>query len=166
MSSLFLLLSAASVISITLTSGLFLTFSDFLMRSFNRATPIDGIEVMQVLNREIWKSITMALLWGNLFLSVGLATYAWLNQMGQVSLLMICGAALYIIGVHVLSFAANVPMNNRLDCMDLRSAEAQAYWQQAYVPRWVFWNWLRAICTAFSAVAFLGATMLLSSSLY
>jgi uncharacterized membrane protein len=163
---MFIVLSAFAVISISLTSGLFLTFSDFLMRSFNRAAPAAGIEAMQVLNREIWKSITMVLLWGNVALSTGLAFYAWLNQMEQVSVFMMLGAALYIFGVLVLSFTANVPMNNRLDRMDFRSAEAQIYWQQVYVPRWVFWNWLRAIATTLSATSFLVATMLLSSSLF
>jgi len=162
MPSMFIILSAFAVISISLTSGLFLTFSDFLLRALNRSEPAAGIEVMQVLNREIWKSITMILLWGNMALSIGLAIYAGLNQMGQAASIMAIGAALYGFGVLIVSFTTNVPMNNHLDRMDFKSAEAALYWDQVYVPRWVFWNTLRAITTALSAIAFLIATMLLS----
>ncbi|MBN35194.1 MAG: hypothetical protein CMM46_10550 [Rhodospirillaceae bacterium] len=45
-----------------LVAGLFLIFSDFMMRALRLATPAAGIEVMQTLNREIYRSATMVLL--------------------------------------------------------------------------------------------------------
>ncbi len=154
MENWFIILCAFAVIGISLTSGLFLVFSDFLMRSFKNSKPAAGIEVMQVLNREIWKSITMVLLWGNLILTIGLASYTFSQDLEEVSTLLLLGAGYYAFGAFVLSFVANIPMNNKLDGMDFSSLQTASYWNQTYLPRWVFWNYLRAISTAIAAICF------------
>ena len=152
---LFQLLCGLAVITVTLSSGLFLIFSDFIMRSLRLSQPRAGIEVMQVINREIFKSLTMALLLGNVALTVGLAGYAYfISPDNSVTTMLIAAAALYGFGTLGLTFLFNVPMNNRLDKWGPTSPEAATYWQ-IYVPRWSFWNYGRAIATAVSAICIL-----------
>lgn len=158
----FFVLCEVTVISTGLVSGLFLSFSDFIMRSLKLSTTSAGIEVMQVINREIFKSANMLLLWGNLPLSVGLAAYAYNNDMGSASLFLIAGAGLYFTGAFVVTFTTNVPMNRRLDTFDYTSTEAAEYWE-VYVPRWVYWNYIRAIATGGTAACFLIACVLMAS---
>ncbi|MDP3527461.1 MAG: hypothetical protein Q8S27_23035, partial [Hoeflea sp.] len=61
MSLWFILLSSASVIAYAAVGGVLLAFSDFLMRSFDRIRDRGGIEVMQVINVEILRSVFMVL---------------------------------------------------------------------------------------------------------
>ena len=158
----FFIVLEIAVISCGLVSGFFLTFSDFLMRSLNLAKTSAGVEVMQIINREVWRSVTMILLWGMVALSVLLIGYAYLNITGTPTVFVMAGGALYIVGVLVVSFVFNVPMNNRLDAMEYSGAEAAAYWKNIYVHRWVFWNYMRAITSGGAAICFLMACVLLT----
>ena len=88
-----LLPSAVAVIGCAMVAGLFFTFSDFLMRSFHRADAVAGIEVMQILNREIFRSVTMVLLWGMMVLTGALALYGFFFESGFVADLFLAGAA-------------------------------------------------------------------------
>ena len=60
----FFIVCEISVIACGLVSGVFLTFSDFVMRSLDGARTAAGVEVMQVINREVFRSVFMFLLLG------------------------------------------------------------------------------------------------------
>ncbi len=153
-----MLACAIAAIGCAMIAGFFLTFSDFIMRSLRLADASAGIEVMQIINREIWKSTTMVMLWGTLVLSGVLGVYAYAVTTGPSAGLVVTGAALYIAGVFGVSQVFNIPMNNRLEAMDHTETEAAAYWR-AYVPRWVFWNYFRVLASAGSAICFLAVVV-------
>jgi uncharacterized membrane protein len=157
MSAWFFILCEISVIACALVSGVFLTFSDFVMRSLDGAKTAAGIEVMQVINREVFKSIFMFLLLGMSALSPFLIGYAYFRVAGSAADWIMAGGALYLAGVFVVSLVFNVPMNNRLEARDYASTEAAAYWTSTYLPRWTFWNYVRAIAAAGSAICYLVA---------
>ena len=161
-STWFFIVLEVAVIACGLVSGFFLTFSDFLMRSLNLAKTAAGVEVMQIINREVWRSVIIILLWGMVALSIILASYAFLNMTGPSSVLVMVGGALYFLGVLVVSYVFNIPMNNRLDAMEYSGTEAAAYWKNTYMPRWVFWNYVRAITSGGAAICFLMACVLLA----
>ncbi len=158
-STLLNVLLIVAIISSSLVCGLFLIFSDFLMRSFALARPSAGIQVMQVLNREIWRSVTMILLWGMLVVSAVLAGYSFLYLEGILAGLIVTGAALYLFGALVVSFRFNIPLNDALDKLDYTSDAAASYWLETYVPRWVRWNYLRALTTGSAALCYLLAAL-------
>ena len=161
----FLILCEITVIGATLVSGLFLTFSSFLMRALALSQTGAGIEVMQVINREIWKSVFIALLWGGILITAGLAGYAYLYIPGPATSYLIAGAALYFFGVFILSYLFNIPMNNRLDALSFDSIDAATYWRTRYLPRWTFWNYLRTLTSGGAAVCFLIASTLLAQGM-
>jgi uncharacterized membrane protein len=82
-----------SVIACGLVSGVFLTFSDFVMRSSGGAKVAAGVEVMQIINREVFRTVFMFLLLGMSALSTVSVTSAtcylvacvWLTQGTMVS---------------------------------------------------------------------------------
>lgn len=153
--SILQMLTGMAVITVTLSAGLFLTFSDFVMRSLGSSNPAAGIEAMQMINREIMKSVTMVLLLGNIALTLSLAGLSYLTTSNSMaSPLLITAAASYAIGVMGVTMVFNVPMNNRLDKLTHTSAEAATYWQ-TYVPRWTFWNTARVLATLVSAICLL-----------
>ena len=59
-----LLASEFSVIAFALVAGVFLTFSDFVMRSLAATQPAGGIEAMQQINRKVFRTLFMVLLIG------------------------------------------------------------------------------------------------------
>ena len=156
-SSWIFIICQIAVIASAVVSGVFLTFSDFVMRSLNGAKTEAGVEVMQVINREVFRSVFMFLLLGMSALSPILAGIAYLRVDGPASTLIMLGGAIYFLGVFVVSLVFNVPMNNRLDAKEYSGAEAANYWTNTYMPHWTFWNYVRAITSAGAAVCFLAA---------
>ncbi|MEM8539525.1 MAG: anthrone oxygenase family protein [Pseudomonadota bacterium] len=149
-----LLLSAAT----GLVSGVFLTFSDFVMKSLAASRPAAGTEAMQIINRKVFRSIFMVLLIGMIPISILTAIMGFFFYDGVLSALLVVAGLLYFSGVFLSSAFGNIPMNNALESLPLGGAEAQSYWPE-YVRGWVLWNhvrWLAALgvsaCYMISAV--------------
>ena len=158
----FFVLCEIAVVACGIVSGVFLTFSDFVMRSLDGAKPGAGVEVMQVINREVLRSVFMVLLLGMSALSPLLIAYAYFGVTGAASALIMTGGALYLAGVFIVSLVFNVPMNNRLEGKDPSGTEATTYWTSTYLPRWTFWNGVRASAAAGSAICYLIACVALA----
>jgi uncharacterized membrane protein len=151
---LLLLLAAAA----GLVSGVFLTFSDFVMKSLAATRPSAGTEAMQIINREVFRSIFMVLLMGMIPVSILTAIMGYFFYDGILSALLVVAGLLYFAGVFLTSAFGNIPMNNTLEALPLGGVEAQRYWPD-YVRGWVQWNhvrWLAALgvsaCYMVSAV--------------
>lgn len=147
------LLVAASL-SAALVSGVFLTFSDFVMRSLAGSAPAAGAEAMQQINREVFRSVFMVLLLGSAPVAAGLLIYAWVSASAPAAGWIAAGALSYLVGVMAVTIFGNVPMNERLDRMDHLSAEGQGYWRR-YARDWTRWNHLRAAAAFMSAAGYL-----------
>jgi uncharacterized membrane protein len=155
---LFEITLVAATLATGLVAGVFLTFSDFVMRALARAEPAAGIEAMQIINREVYRSLFMTLLIGLTVVSILLAT-AGIFLMGlDVALWLFGAAGSYIVGVMAITARKNVPMNQRLDRMQHRSAEARAYWA-SYTRDWTRWNHLRWVAALAAGIGYLGATV-------
>jgi len=160
--TLFLILCQISVIACALVSGVFLTFSDFVMRSLKGTETTAGISIMQVINREVYKTVFMVLLLGMSALSVLLTVYVAVGNSGSASGWVLTGGLIYLVGVLLVTMVANVPMNKNLDLRQGAAAETAAYWRDAYLPRWTFWNSVRTTASALSAVCYLIACVWLA----
>lgn len=151
----------AAAIGLSMVAGFFLAFSDFLMRSLRLAPVEAGVEVMQIINREIFRSITLVLMWSTLGLSLVLAVAAVAYKLPTTPLaLVVTGASLYFFGGLVVSYARNLPMNARLASMHASDGATSIYWKHEYVERWVVWNSVRAFAAAAAAACFLSALLL------
>jgi len=155
----FFFICQGSIVASGLVSGVFLTFSDFVMRSLKGAGAESGIKVMQIINREVLTTLFMVLLLGMAAVSLFLAGYAGLWISGPVSLMIVVGGLLYLVGVFGVTLVFNVPMNHRLETMDCASNEAMDYWARIYLPRWTFWNSVRTAASAAAAICFLIACL-------
>lgn len=145
MSVWFTLLCAVSVIAYATIGGVFLAFSDFIMRSFNLVKGQGGIEAMQVLNVEIMRSVFMVLFIGLTLVSLFIAVYAAITLEGMQSRLLMLSGGLYLVGVFGVTAAGNVPLNNHLAAIDAGAAQTLAFWKEAYMTRWVSLNSLRTL---------------------
>ena len=156
------ILSGAALAS-GLVAGVFLTFSDFVMRSLAAAQPAAGIEAMQLINRKVYRSVFMVLLMGMVPVSAGIAAFTSGSVPAAVAAWAVTGGLVYLAGVFVVTAACNVPMNTRLDRMDHTGAEARAYWT-TYARRWTLWNHVRTAASAVAAGCFLAAAVTLGAA--
>lgn len=156
-----LLASEFSVIAFALVAGVFLTFSDFVMRSLAATQAAGGIEAMQHINRKVFRTLFMVLLIGMAIVSPVMAVAAFWQVSGPASAWIIAAAVTYVIGTFGVTVVFNVPMNERLDRMAHDSAIAAAYWNR-YVPAWSFWNTVRTLASAAAAVFMLMAVVALA----
>ena len=153
----FAILCQVSVIAFGLVAGVFLAFSDFIMRSLDKATAPAGVEVMQAINREVFRYVFMPLFLGMAAVSLVILGYAYLSLTGPAAVLSMFAAGLYLVGVFGVTVVFNVPLNNRLAALDHRSAEVLSFWSGTYRPRWTAWNSIRTIASAAAAACLLSA---------
>lgn len=155
MSTAFFFLMQFAILAYALVGGVFLAFSDFIMRSLALTGGHGGVEAMQVINREVFRWIFMALFLGMAALSVAVAAYGAFGLSGHAGTLIMTAGLVYLIGCFGVTIFFNVPMNEALAGMDMSSGTTQDYWVQTYVPRWTFWNSVRTVACVMSATLLL-----------
>jgi len=156
---------AAENLILTITSamvgGVFLAFSDFIMRSLRATSGTGGIEAMQIINREVFYWAFMVLFIGLAPLSLGLLGYATFSLSGTGAILLRLAAITYLVGVFGVTVARNVPLNTLLDGMDLAAETTQQFWTARYVPDWTFWNTVRTLGSVLTSALCLSGLILL-----
>lgn len=157
MSGLFLFVAQFSVIAYAIVGGIFIAFSDFIMRSLARTSGAGGVEAMQVINREVFRWVFMILFLGLAPVSLGIALYGVVAVGGATGTLLAVAGLTYFVGCFGVTVAFNVPLNERLAKMSLADASTGAFWQQTYVPVWTRWNTVRGAACVISAALMLMA---------
>jgi len=153
------LISAAVGLASAVVGGVFLGFSDFIMRALKRAEPAAAISVMQQINVTVLRSVflTVFLLLAPACLAA--AALAWQTDAQGQSMWIYAGTAVYVIGCLMVTIAGNVPMNNRLAEMAPDSQLSCDYWQ-IYLRRWTRLNTIRTMASLIAAACFLVAAII------
>ncbi|GAA3042688.1 DUF1772 domain-containing protein [Actinokineospora globicatena] len=128
-----------------MVAGLFFTFSVVVMRALAPLPAEVGVATMRSINRVIITPLFLVLFLGTGVLGV------WLAIAGPWP--RVLGAALYLLGVFVVTGVRNVPWNTELDALEPGTAEAAEYWP-GYLRRWTAWNHVRTVASTGAAVAF------------
>jgi uncharacterized membrane protein len=157
MSMWFLIVCQASVLALAALGGVFLAFSDFIMRSLNVTGAPGGIAAMQAINREVFRYVFMALFLGMVPVSALVLWYGYVYLTGPVAVLLIAGALIYVVASFGVTAAFNVPLNTALDGLAPDSEAARTFWQAEYLPKWTFWNTVRTCACFASSAAYLFA---------
>jgi len=150
-------------IASTLVGGVFLAFSDFVMRGLGAAETSAGVDAMQQINRVVYRSVFLTTFMALVPASIGLAAYGWWTEAGNLTILIAAGVT-YFVTVFLVTAFGNVPMNQQLDPMALGEQTTEAYWQ-LYLSRWTIWNHIRTIgCVATGVCYFVAAVFFASTS--
>lgn len=156
-------LTTASMAS-CLVAGVFLSFSDFTMRSLHLATPEVGSQSMQILNREIFRSVFIVLLIGMAPVTAVVGGVALFRPPTVGALPIVVGSLSYILGVFFVTIFGNVPKNEKLAAMPDGGEEAQSYWP-AYYTGWMFWNHVRTVSSFVTALCYIGAAIVIAMAI-
>ncbi len=154
MSLWFFLLAQTAILAYALVGGVFLAFSDFIMRSLSLGGDA-GLDTMQTINREVFRWVFMALFLGMAGVSLVICGYAATQLSGGAGTLIGLSALIYLAGCFAVTVFCNVPMNEALAGMDRTSSTAQTYWRDVYLPRWTLWNTVRTVACTLSAALML-----------
>lgn len=157
MSTAFVLLIQCAILAYAFVGGVFLAFTDFIMRSLARTSGHGGVEAMQMINREVFHWVFMTLFLGLAVVSLVISAYGAIALPGPAGTLIMLAGLCYLVGCFGVTVFFNVPMNNVLAGMEMTGANTGDYWFQTYVPRWTFWNSVRtATCAVSAAFLLLG----------
>lgn len=157
----FLLFCTFLTIAYAMLGGVFLAFSDFIMRSLRNTSGTGGIEAMQIINREVFHWVFMVAFIGLAPMSLVLLGYASLSLTGSGAILLRLAAISYLVGVFGITIARNVPLNTTLDGMDLAAESTRQFWLADYVPDWTFWNSARTFASLLTSGLCLSGLVLL-----
>jgi len=141
---------------VALVAGVFLGFSDFIMRGLAQAPASHGAAGMVGLNRTVYRSVFMVLLLGLVPVSGTLGLVALWQFEGAARALTLTGCVAYLIGVFAVTGLGNVPMNTRLEAMDGQPRDTADYWPR-YAKRWTRLNHARTAGSALAALCWLTA---------
>ena len=154
-----LLACVFAVMGTGLVAGVFLTFSDFVMKALASASPVCGIEAMQEINRKVYGSVFLVLFMGMAAYFIMLSGYAYFYLFGPVAIWIISGGSIYLVGVFLVTIVFNVPMNKRLDVLDTSSTDTIIYWEK-YQHTWTIWNHVRTVASTLTMLCMLVACVL------
>ena len=155
MSPFFFILMQLAVLAYALVGGVFLAFSDFIMRSLSLTGGTGGADAMQVINREVFRWVFMALFLGMAAVSLVIVVYGAMGLADPTRILILLAGLVYLVGCFGVTVFFNVPMNEALAGMDLSEDATRAYWTGTYLPRWTFWNTVRTVACVVSAALLL-----------
>jgi len=156
----FLVLIQIAILAYAFVGGVFLAFSDFIMRSLANTGGVGGVEAMQAINREVFRWVFMTLFLGLVPVSFIIVGYTVFHSDGPVGILMALAGLIYLIGCFSVTLFFNVPMNEALAGMEQSDSVTEHYWTQTYVPRWTFWNTVRtSACAVSSALLLFGLAL-------
>ena len=159
MSTTIFFLIQFAILAYALVGGVFLAFSDFVMRSLALTSGAAGVQAMQSINREVFRWIFMVLFLGLAPVSLVIAGYGGWVLSGQPGTLMLIAGLTDFVGCFGVTVFFNVPMNEALASMDAQSDATHTYWTETYLPRWTFWNSVRTAACAVSAALLLFALL-------
>ena len=146
-------------LAVAVVAGVFLGFSDFIMRGLAQAPASQGAAGMVGLNRTVYRSVFMVLFLGLVPVSGTLGLMAFWKFEGAAQALTLVGVVAYPIGVFAVTGMGNVPMNTRLDAMDGQPRETADYWP-LYARRWTQLNHARTAGSALAALCWLAAAQI------
>ncbi|MDC8015301.1 DUF1772 domain-containing protein [Tahibacter soli] len=145
-----------ATIGSALIAGTFFAFSTFVMTSFARIEPAQGIAAMNAINTTILGSAFIPVFVGTAVAGVALAVLAFLPWNGAASLAMLAGAIVYVVGSFGCTMAFNVPLNDGLAAFDANDPAALPLWSK-YLVDWTFWNHVRTVASGGACVLFVSA---------
>ena len=143
----------------SLVAGFVFAFAVVVMPGIKGLPDREFIRAFRVMDGVIQNNQPMfVFVWvGSVVVLVATAVLGFGELDGEGRLLMIVATLIYILGVQVPTFTINVPLNNRLQALDVDAVNdtARKGARTDFEPRWTRWNSIR------TALASLVSTLLM-----
>ena len=151
-------LVAAAFLS-SLVAGLLFVFAVVVMPGIKHLNDREFIRAFQVMDGVIQNNQPLfVLVWvGSILAVVAAALLGALQLSGLALNLMIAAALIYLLGVQLPTVVVNVPLNNRLQRMNVDAMDepAQQAARRDFEPRWNRWNTIRTVIASLASAGYL-----------
>jgi len=138
----------------SLVAGFVFAFAVVVMPGIRNLNDREFIRTFQVIDRVIQnKQPIFMLVWVGSVVALVTSAVLSIGQLDRAERLLIVFAALaYLFGVQLPTFTINVPLNNKLQTLDVDAMNetTQKAARKSFEPRWILWNSIR---TAFASLA-------------
>lgn len=151
-------LTFLTALGCALIAGIFLAFSNFVMKALAGIAPPSGIAAMQSINVVVLNPGFLGLFMGTALACAVLFIYAVLHWQAPGGLYLAAGSLCYVLGTFGVTMAFNVPRNNVLARLEPSGPEAAGFWRD-YVSGWTMWNHVRTIAALAAAALLVWALM-------
>ena len=134
-----------------LTAGLCFTWTNAVTPGIGQLDDLGFLKSFQAMNRAIINPTFILVFFGPFFGHI-LTTYFNYQKADTAFWLYIVAAALFILGVILVTIFKNVPLNEILDQTDLAAANAEdiRVLRKKFEMPWNQWHWVRTISSIFS----------------
>jgi uncharacterized membrane protein len=140
----------------TLVAGFLFAFALVVMPGIRGLNDREFIQAFKVIDGVIQNNQPIfVLVWIGSVLALVTAAVLGIGQLDGVGRLLIISAALaYILGVELPTVAINIPLNNKLQTLDVDNINetAQKMARNSFEPRWNRWNSIRTIFASIVSV--------------
>ena len=143
----------------SLVAGFVFAFAFVVMPGIRSLNDREFIRAFQVMDRIIQNNQPIfVLVWvGSVVALVTSAVLGFGQLDGAGRLLIICAALAYLFGVQLSTFTINVPLNNKLQALnvDAMNETAQEAARKDFEPRWNRWNSFRTVFASLASALLL-----------
>lgn len=140
----------------SLVTGFLFAFAIVVMPGLRNLSDKEFLRAFQVMDRVIQNNHPLFMLvWAGSIVVVIAAAIIGIGQLdGTDRLLLIFGALVYLLGVQLPTITVNIPLNNRLQAVDVDALEEheQNAVRKDFEPRWNRWNSLRSAFSILSSI--------------
>jgi uncharacterized membrane protein len=140
-----------------LTAGFVFAFATVVMPGLARLGDKEFIRGFQVIDGVIQAGQPVfGLVWIGSAVALLLSAVMGVLQLDGIERAFVVGSALlYVVGVQVPTFRINVPLNNRLQTLDVDALDqnALASARRDFEARWVRWNAIRTVIASLVSLA-------------
>lgn len=147
---IYTILLIAAGISISLLAGIFLAFSVSVNGALAKLNDSEYVRAMQAINRVILNGLFLVIFTGPVLL-LPVLTFMSFGQDQLSFALLLAATVLYVFGTFGLTAAKNVPLNERLDKVDVAS-DNLADARRRFVGPWGRFHTIRTIAAVASSV--------------
>ena len=143
----------------SLVAGFLFAFAVVVMPGIRSLNDKEFIRAFQVMDRVIQNNQPVFMLvWVGSIMVVITSVVLGIGLLDGVDRLLLIFAALtYLLGVQLPTLTINVPLNNKLQTLDVDAMNeiAQESSREAFEPRWNHWNIIRTAVSSLVSVLFI-----------
>ena len=153
MNTLTIVATITAIVGTALVGGIFLAFSNFVMKALERVPSSEGMLAMQTINVTVLNRWFLGVFMGTAVVSLILAIVAIAGWTSAESPYLLGGAVAYIGGTWLVTAFGNVPLNNELAAVEARDPKSSKIWDH-YLEYWTTLNTRRTGAALVAAVLF------------
>lgn len=136
-----------------LSAGLLFTWTNVITPGIGRLNDVNYLQAFQHMNRTILNPLFFIVFMGPVLLSFA-STYVYRANPAYILWMLILASVIYFLGVLIVTFLGNIPLNEMLDKTNLADISLEDAWSLRNKFE-IKWNNLHLIRTISSTISFL-----------